>query len=189
MADEKVASIYAAALLDLAETAGQAPLVEAEIASVASLLSADPAVWKFFKSPVIDAGLKMSILGRAVKDQVSGLLFNFLGVLAGRRRVDELPDMARMYAHLLDLKSGRKRVRIIASVEPTADQLDRLKKALVTFLKSDVAVETKVDADLMGGMVIRSGDFLIDTSVKNHLKRIHRELVQKRILGRDYYEN
>ncbi len=189
MADEKVASIYAAALLDLAEQAGQAAPVEEEIGSVAALLTADLPVWKFFKSPVIDAGLKMAILGRAVKGQVSDLLFNFLGVLARRRRVEELPDMARMYAHLLDLKSGRKRVRILASVEPSAEQIERLKKALVTFLKSDVALETKVDADLMGGMVIKSGDFVIDTSVKNHLKRIHRELVSKRILGRDYYEN
>ncbi|MBI3395787.1 MAG: ATP synthase F1 subunit delta [Spirochaetia bacterium] len=189
MAGEKVGNIYAAALLELAEQKKEAQPIEEELADVAKLLAADEGVWKFFRSPVIDPKEKMQILSKAVKGSVSELMFNFLGVIAARRRFDDLHEIALAYAHLLDSKSGRRRVRVRMGAEATKDQLEKLKKALKDFLKAEVVLEAETEVDLMGGMVVRSGDYLIDTSVRNHLQRIKRELLNKRILGRDYYEN
>jgi len=186
---DKISKVYAAALIDIGREKNILVEIEDELSSVSSLIREDENVWKFFKSPVIHAVEKQAVLEKYLKNVVSPTMFNFLGVIAHRGRMEDLQEIATTYSHLLDEALGRKRIQVRSALALTQQQQDDIKSAMKSFLKTEIILEQTTDPDLIGGMIIRSGDLMIDTSVETSLIRMRKALLERRILGEGYYEN
>ena len=187
--DPKIAAIYAEALADLAEAAGSAKEMEQEVFDLSAALQQDTAVWKFFESPVMPVEDKLSVITSTLKSQVSELMFRFLGVLAARKRMDHLPVIASAYRDIMDKKLNRRRVKLSSAEELAAAERELISDAMQKFLKAEIVLEVERDESLIGGMVLRSGDMLVDTSLKSALARIKSKLLNTKTIGEEYYEN
>lgn len=186
---DKIAAVYAEALLELSREGKLQDEIKGELSAVADLISEDSVIWKFFRSPLMSADEKMRLIEKAFKSQVSSLLYNFIGVLASRQRLEYLPSISIAYESLVDKEMGRSRVTVETSVDIKPEQTEGLKEALKKLFHKEIILEMQENPDLIGGMVIRSGDFLIDTSVKTGLESLKQSLLKKKILGEEYYEN
>lgn len=186
---DKIANVYAQALLELARDGSALQDVGNELKAIVDIITADEKIWRFFHSPLLNPDEKFALLQKVFKDQINGTLYNFIGVLTHKRRLSALPDIYRVYVQLLDVELGQARVAIQTSVELAADLKEKLKKALEGRLGMTVILETELKPEILGGIVIRSKNLMIDTSVKTGLERMRRSLLKRKILGEEYYEN
>ncbi|MEQ8352306.1 MAG: ATP synthase F1 subunit delta [Leptospiraceae bacterium] len=187
MSDEKIGNLYAEALLDLA--ADKAADIEQELQDVNKALHKEPMVWKFFAAPVVEESQKMQLIQKSLKGNVSELMYNFLGTLCAKERFHNLPDVVGAYSRLLDEKLGRKTVILESATKLDEPVVEEIRNTLKDYFKMEIVVEPRVKPSLIGGIVVRSNDLQIDTSLFSRLKRLEQNLLSQKILGEEYYEN
>ncbi len=168
-----VAGRYASALLDLAKQEGKLPEVERDLNSFDALLTANPDLSRMVLSPVFSADEQ----GRAIsavltKVGIGGLTANFLKLLAKNRRLFAVGDMTKAFRALV----ARERGEVLAEVTSAHPLSDAQKTQLIDTLKGTVAksikLETKVDPSLLGGLVVKIGSRMIDSSLKTKLNSL-----------------
>lgn len=186
---EKIASVYAEALLELAQEGAALQDVGEELRVVVDVLRKDDAVWSFFRSPLLSSEEKVKIIEKVFKPSVTTTLYKFLGILAQKKRLNAIPEIYQSYIKLLDEKLGRRRVEVKTSMEVDSGLEKKIAAALKDYLKAEVVLDVNIDPDILGGMVIRSGDLMIDTSVRSGLERMKRALFKRKLLGEEFYEN
>jgi F-type H+-transporting ATPase subunit delta len=125
---------------------------------------------------------------RVTPDQLSGLVGdisgesldeqgrNFIATLAGNRRLGLLPEIAAMFEALRAEAENTADVYVVSAVQLNAAQKQRLSAALKKRLKREVRLHCAVDESLIGGAVVRAGDFVIDGSLKARLDRLAVEM-------------
>ena len=168
-----LAGRYATALFDLAQSKKTLDKVEASLDSVGNALNESAELRALINSPVVgrDAA-KGAVAALAKKMKLDTLTANTLGVLADNRRLAELPAVIRAFGSLLTAHRGEVRAEV-ASAFPLSDaQVDAVKVQLAKRVGSDVTVSTKVDPSLLGGLVVRIGSQMIDSSIKTRLNSL-----------------
>lgn len=168
-----IAERYASALYDLADNAKVLDAVADDVRGLLKILGESPELTKLVRSPLISSEAQ----GRAVNAVLEragahGLTRRFVGVVAENRRLFALPEMARAY--LTEL--ARRRGEVTADVTTAHDIDDTQKQAIVAALRpyagEKVTLDLKVDPGLIGGMVVRVGSRMIDSSIRSKLQRL-----------------
>lgn len=168
-----VAGRYAAALFDLAVEQNNVAGVEQDLAKFQQLCDLSPDLVGLVRSPVIAGEDQARALG-AVLDKVGvgGLTRNFFNLVARNRRLFAAPDMARAF-RALAAKSRGEVTAEVASAHPLTDaQAQALKAALKEAVGKDVTLATKVDPTLIGGLVVKLGSRMVDSSLKTKLSNL-----------------
>ena len=180
----RLARIYAEALLVAATQDGRADEVGEELtALVRDLLAGHPRVEAFFATRAVSRKAKGPILAAAFQSGTSELVRKFIGVLNQNGRLDLLRAITAAYHALRDETAGRVRVRVTSSVPLTDSQTTELKETLAARLKAEPVLEPRTDPDLLGGLVVRVGDRVFDTSVRTRLDNIRNHLMASGIYG------
>jgi F-type H+-transporting ATPase subunit delta len=147
-----------------------------ELLSTASAVVADERVASLLSNPHVMpeqlVGLIADIAGNAL--DVHGR--NFLDTLAQNRRLGLLPEIAASYEELRAEVENTADVEIVSAVALTEAQRERFAAALKKRLGRDVRLRCEVDASLLGGAIVRSGDMVIDGSLKAGLEKLSREI-------------
>ncbi len=185
--DQQVATLYGKALLGAAGS--KVELIVSELESIVKDgLNRFPKLETAFASPRISEEEKDALIDRIFKGKVDKVLLNFMKVLARRRRLGSLRVIQAAVSEMRDEQLGRLRVKV-SSAQPLTDAQ---KKDIVANLKSkfgkEVVLIEKVDAQLLGGIVLRIGDRVYDGSVQGKLQTLRRAVaggVEKAI--RDQY--
>ena len=130
------------------------------------------------ENPVVKASEKQAVL-RAILPRVapSVSVQRFALLLLDRGRITALRAIARAYRELADARAGQVRARVTSAVALGAAELGRVQKALEARTGRKVLIETAVDANLIGGIVARVGDLVLDGSVRTQLDELRRRLV------------
>jgi F-type H+-transporting ATPase subunit delta len=177
---QRVARTYAQALLTAAEKQGQAPAVLEELESlVGDLFAALPQFEAFLSSLAISRTRKPSVIRSALQAQASPLVLNFLLVLNDHERLELLRPIAAAYRALYEERTGHIRVRVQSAVPLPDDQRQRLAEELRAKYQKEPILETSVDPDLLGGLVVQVGDWLCDGSVRSRVADILNQLIEK----------
>ena len=180
----RIARVYAEALLLAAHKLGQTDQVGEELTDfVRASLKAGSKTDIFMANNAIGKKTKAEVLRKATEGRCSDLLRNFLGVLNNNRRLNLLRAIAASYRDLQDDAEGRVRVSVTGASPMTESQLQSLTRILAETTKSKPIIETHVDADLIGGLVIRIGDKVYDTSVRSRLENLRTHLMTSGIHG------
>jgi len=164
---------YARALLGLAREQGALAAVGGELARAAETF-AQPDLRAVVLNPGLAATARRAIVGTVVERLgLSAVVGNLIRLLADRDRLAVLPAVARAYDTLVDRELGRARVTIRSAAPLTDGQLTELEQ-LARRLSggAEVIVTTKVDADLIGGVVLDTRGTVYDGSVKTQLARL-----------------
>jgi F-type H+-transporting ATPase subunit delta len=163
-----MAGRYAAALFDLAKEERQLPRVEADLKTFQVMLDASVDLRRLIRSPVISAEDQAKALDAILrKVGVSDLTANFFKLIARNRRLFAVADMMRNFRALV----ARDRGEVEADVA-SAHPLTALKDALRVQTGKDVQVNTRVDPVLLGGLVVKVGSKMIDSSLRTKLNNL-----------------
>ena len=169
MRDTTVSRSYAEALFTLAGKQNQHEEFAAGMEAVRELLAGSPQIGVFLTSPQIKAEAKKQALQKALGGKVPALLLNFLFVVIDKRRQRMLQEIALEYRSLLDEKMGRLHVDVTLAHEPSAAQTQEIATDLSRVLGTQVIPHVRVDAGIIGGIIVRYRDRVLDGSLRRRL--------------------
>lgn len=164
---------YALALFELARDAKTIETVEASLAAVRDALKQSDDFRELTTSPMVSRGASVKAVA-AVADSigVDATTKNFLGVLAENRRLGELDKIIRAYRDLSARHRGEASAEVTSAHPLTDEQVIELKQQLRQRVGREVSVDLSVDPSLLGGLVVRVGSQMIDSSIKTRLNTL-----------------
>ena len=169
---------YAQSILELANEQNQAEPIGQELASLKQIIEENPQIREVFTNPAISAEEREQLLERVFRNNLAPLLFNTLGVLNAHNRLGLISQIAQAYDELLDKQLGKVEVDLTVAQKLDAGQLDQAKKRISAALGRDAIVHQYVDDSIIGGMIVRVGDKLIDASVRYQLAAMRKQLLE-----------
>lgn len=129
------------------------------------------------ENPGIDDKTKNEILDSVFSGQINDKIINFLKVLINKKRFNELNNIIQAYSDELDKINNIKRVEVISAVELSNEQMQKLTEKLQNKLKKNVIITRSLDRDIIGGLVIKIDDDVIDNSLKNKLENLSKNII------------
>ena len=165
-----IASRYASALFELAKDDKALKALEADTTALSKALVASSDLRAMIASPVIsreDQGRAIAAI--AGKMGLGALMSNTLALMAAKRRLFVLPELLTALADLIAAEKGEVTAEVTASRALTAAQSKKLAETLKARVGKTVKLKTTVDESLIGGLVVKLGSTMIDTSVKAKL--------------------
>lgn len=179
MRDATIARNYAEALVTLAQRAGDLDGWGRMIADVAQLVTTDVRVRRFLESPRVPVAAKKAILNRAFQDRMPRLMVRFLEALVQNRRQLLIPEIAHEYATLVDASLGRVRAEVTLAREPLPGEVEAIVASLSKTLGLTAVADVRVNPEIVGGVIVRVGDYVKDGSVRRRLGVLKSKLVQQ----------
>jgi len=164
---------YASALFELAGEERATEQVGHQLANVQSAIDQSEDMNRLVRSPVLSADDQVAALA-AVAGQigVTGTTLNFLKLVAKNRRLAALPEIIKAYATLLSQSKGEIAGEVTSAAPLSAQQLSDLKAALKSALGREVALSTRVDDSILGGLIVKVGSRMMDNSLKTKLQSL-----------------
>jgi F-type H+-transporting ATPase subunit delta len=169
MEQPTVARSYATALFELSERQGEHEAFTRAFAAVIALLDADPQIRDFLRTPRITVAEKKRALQAAFDGQVPPLFLNFLMVVLDNRRQHMLRAISREYDRMLDEHLSRVNVAVTLARDPDAAALTDITTRLTKLLQKKVIAHVRVDPEILGGIIVRYGDNVMDGSLRRQL--------------------
>ncbi len=164
---------YAGALVDLAEQAKTVDKVQGDLSALENMISNSPELAEIVNSPLVSQSKQANAIDAiAAKAKFNKLTSNFLAVLVQNRRLDALSGIIKAYKRIIAKKSGQVEVSLETSVKLTAAQSKEFQKQIEKALGSSVSIEEKVTPEIMGGVIVTIGSYMIDDSVRRKLERL-----------------
>ncbi|HEX7792147.1 MAG TPA: F0F1 ATP synthase subunit delta [Afipia sp.] len=168
-----VSGRYATALFELARDQKSVDAVKADLDRFSALLADSPDFLRLVRSPVFTADAQAKALGAVLaKAGISGIAANFLQVLTANRRLFAVADVIRAFRALVAKFKGEATAEVTVA-EPLSDaNLDALKAALKSVSGKDVDLNVKIDPSIIGGLVVKLGSRMVDSSLRTKLNSI-----------------
>ena len=164
---------YASALFDLAAEDGTVTAVESDLEKLGAALDESDELRGLIHNPEVPRAAKgKAIEGVATVLGLSQMTQKFLGVLAANRRLAALPGIVRAFRAIAAAQRGEVTAEVTSAHALTDEQLDALKQKLTAREGRTVKLSTRVDPDLLGGLVVTIGSKRIDGSIRTRLNSL-----------------
>ena len=168
-----IATRYASALYELADEQKCLDEVAADLRALKGLLEDSEDLRRLVRSPVIGRAAQADAI-LAVLDRAGtvDLVRRFVGVVARNRRLFALDTIADAYLVLLASRRGEVAIEVTSATELSAVQVDAIGAALRDTVGDNLAIERRIDPELIGGLVVQIGSRLVDSSLRTKLQRL-----------------
>ena len=177
MRESTVARNYAEALFDLAEKQNLHDSFVASMNALDEVVQSAPQLRLFLGSPKIEPKAKKAALRKALEGRAHPLFLNFLMILIDKRRQRLLEAIGREYRTVLDERLGRLHVDVTLAHEPDARGREELSERLSRSLGREVVPHVNVHPEILGGIIVRFGDRVLDGSLRRRLLSLRRRLL------------
>jgi F-type H+-transporting ATPase subunit delta len=169
---------YAEALMSLAKDSNLTERFGQDAATMLETLQSSPDLQAALSNPFVQPEAKKAILNQLFASQVDGYMLRFLQLLVDRRRIMFLDAICKQYQSLLRQLTNTLLAQVISTVELTESQ----RYAVVDKVKSmtgaaQVELETSIDPELIGGVIIKIGSQVLDASIRGQLRRLTNSLL------------
>lgn len=178
MHDASISRNYAEALLALATKAGDAEGWGATVSALGDAVTQDLTLSRFLAAPQVSAAQKNEVLAKALEGKAHRTFIRFVQKLVTNRRQLLIADVAVEYHNLLDAAAGRVHARVTVARPYDAAAQGALTASLSQALKKTVVAHLTVDERIIGGVVVRVGDTVMDGSIRRRLGRLRDTLVK-----------
>jgi len=168
-----LAARYAAALFELADTHKAIDRVAADLAELKAMIAGSDALRALIRSPILsrdEQGRAMAALLQQAG--TSDLVRKFVGLVARNRRLFALPQMIEEFLAELARRRGEMLAEVTAAKPLNEQQQEALAEAIRRSVGGKVAVDVKVDPALIGGLVVKVGSRMVDSSLRTKLQRL-----------------
>jgi F-type H+-transporting ATPase subunit delta len=168
-----LAGRYATALFELAEADKQLDEVANDLLAIDQMLEKSDDLKRLIRSPVIsrdNQGMAMAAVMEAAKARE--LSRKFIGLVAQNRRLFVLPAMIKAYQALIKVLRGESTAEVVSAKKLSAKQLKEIEDALKNATGTNVSVDASVDESLLGGLIVKVGSRMVDSSLKTKLNQL-----------------
>ena len=179
MRDTTIARNYAEALLALARKAGDLPAWGRLIDDIASAVERDDRLRHFLEAPQISADQKMTVLAKAFEDRAPRLFVRFLQRLVRNRRQMLIPEIASEYRDLVDEVEGRVHAQVTLATPVDDEQRASIARQLTQTFGKPVVPQVRINPNILGGIIVRVGDRVMDGSVRRRLGILRNRMLAK----------
>ncbi|HEY7702329.1 MAG TPA: F0F1 ATP synthase subunit delta [Candidatus Limnocylindrales bacterium] len=167
---------YAEAAFEVAMRDGTLEAWRAEL-DLAAGVAGDQRALEVLANPAISADRRAGALEAMLGGRVSAPVLNLVRLLLRRGRIEQLPRVAAEFRRLDDDRQGITHATATSATALTPDEIRELTQRLEQSTGGRIALDVQVDPDLLGGLVVRVGDRLIDGSVRGRLERLRNQLI------------
>ena len=168
-----IAARYATAIFELAKESNAIAAIEADLDIIEGALADSADFRDLITSPVYSREEQGAAVGAvSQKMGLSATLANSLGLMASKRRLFVLPQLAATLRELIAKEKGEVSADVVAAKALTADQLEKLSASLKATIGKDVKINATVDESLIGGLIVKVGSKMIDTSIRSKLSAL-----------------
>lgn len=169
----EIAEPYAQALMAVAQSNNLTDQIGEDVQSLLALTQESDDLRILLDSPIIEAAKKKAVLQQVVGGQINPFTLNILMLLVDRGRIMLLSEVCKQYQELLRQLKQAVLAEVTSAIELNDEQKEAIKqKVMATTQAQQVELQTSVDPDLLGGVVIKVGSQVIDASLRGQLRRI-----------------
>lgn len=173
-----VATRYAKSLFDLAKEQGQQEVVFADMAVIAQACRTNRDLVVMFNSPVINIDKKKAVIDEVFKSSISKMTLAFLNIILTKRREHYVPGIAAEYLKMYNIFKGIETATVTTAVALDDETRSKISAMVHAQTGKEVQLTEKVDANIIGGFILRFGDKQIDTSVSGKIRELSKEFDQ-----------
>lgn len=177
MRDATISRSYAEALLELGQRHDEAEAYGAAFGELDRALAADPRIGRFLETPKIGTAEKQAAMRKALEGKVPETFLRFVIVVIRKHRQGLLHEVREQYDALLDAKAGRVHARITVAREPDEATVREVVDRLTKMLGKTVVAHVEVNPAIVGGIIVKYGDRVLDGSVRRQLVSLKREMM------------
>ncbi len=170
---------YSRALFEVSKEAKELEKAETDMKNFLFLLQSSNEVKNFIKNPTQNINQQIEVINLLSKKlEFSKNLKNFFLLLIQKRRIFFVKKIIESFLRLCSNKRGEIKASLISFKDLTKSELDRLSKDLSEAMGSILKFDYKVDKELIGGLKLQLGSFMVDTSIKNKLKKYEQVMLE-----------
>ena len=174
----ETASRYALALYELAKENSELDAVEKNVNDILVIYNTSQDFKNFIKNPTQSQSIQLEIINKISNQMnLSKITINFLSVLVNKRRIFFINKIFLNFLNLSSKKKGEVSASLTSSKNLTKDELEKLKINLSQTMGMSIALDYKIDENLIGGLKMQIGSLMIDTSIKNKLKKYEQTML------------
>ena len=168
-----IAARYALAVFEIAQEADEVAELERNIDALSEALDASTDLNAMIKSPLLSRGAQgQAIAAVAAKLGLSDDLSNTLSLMASKRRLFVAPALIDQLRALIAKQKGEETADVTSAKALTKTQTDKLTASIIAQIGKDVKINAAVDKDLIGGLIVKVGSKMIDTSIRSKLNAL-----------------
>ena len=170
---------YSRALFEVAQEASDLEKIENDIKNFASLMNNSLEIKNFIHNPTQSKENQNNVIKLlAEKLNFSKNLKNFMFLLIEKRRIFFIAKIIDSFLKLCSQKRGEVKASLISSKELSEVEIENISKDLSSSMGSTIKFDYKVDKELIGGLKLQLGSYMIDTSIKNKLKKYEQKMLE-----------
>jgi F-type H+-transporting ATPase subunit delta len=174
---EEIAEVYARALFEVAKEHDVLDVVRDQLGQFADVVAENREVGIFFFSPYFSSEEKKDGLDRMVTDAEPAFL-NFLQALIERHRMPAIFRIRTRFDQLWDAENHLLPVQVTSAVELDKSTIRSIGDRIAKETGNQIEMTSTVDPDILGGLVLRVGNFILDASIRNRLNQLRKQVAQ-----------
>jgi F-type H+-transporting ATPase subunit delta len=174
---EEIAQVYARALFEVAQESGDLDTVREQLAQFADAIDSDRGLQTFFFSPYFSTDEKKDGLHKAVEGAEPALL-NFLELLIEKHRVPAVFRIRREFDRLWREENKLLSVQLTSAIKLDDATVESLGRTIGERTGRKVDVSASVNPDILGGIVLRVGNSILDASIRNRLESLRKQVAR-----------
>jgi F-type H+-transporting ATPase subunit delta len=174
---EEIARVYAEALFEVAKEKGKLDVIREQLGQVADALESDRELAVFFFSPSLSSAEKRDGIERAISGAEPELI-NFLELLVEKHRMPVIFRIRRRFDEMWAEENKQLDVTLTSAVELDPEIVEHVRGEIERQTDRKVQLRTRVDENVLGGLVLQVGNMVLDASIRNRLERLRKEVAQ-----------
>ena len=175
----ETANRYALALFELANENSELDVVEKNIQDLLQIYNSSRDLKNFIKNPTQSQFNQLKVIQElSSKMNLSKVVNNFLSILVTKRRIFFLNNIFQNFLILVSKKRGELKASLVSSKNLSDDELQNLNKELSQTIGTSIKFDYKVDESLIGGLQMQIGSLMVDTSIKNKLRKYEQIMLE-----------
>ncbi len=172
-----IARRYAKALFLIGKEDGQTEIYRKELEGVANLFAGGKELEQAICNPLYNVEQRQKVLKEIIeKLNLSQVMSSFLNLLFAKKRIIYLNNIDEFYQKLVDQLNGIERASLISAIELSSETVDKISQSLKKLTGKEIILEKELDLGLIGGVVTKIGDLILDGSVKTQLLNMRESL-------------
>ena len=176
---ETSAGRYSLALYELATEANMLSEIEVHSAPIINLITSSQDFRSLIKDPTNNKKDQLNALNKiSEKYKINELLTKFLNFLISKRRFFYVDKILKNFVETCSIKRGELKAELTSAKDLTEIEVNNIKEELTKNFSSKIKLNYKYDASLIGGLIVRVGSTMVDTSIKNKLQQIENRMIE-----------
>ena len=170
---------YAKAFFQTAKEKNLLGELKSDIEDIFSICINSPEFIGLLNSPVVKTKQKSELITRIFKNQVHDLTLNFMVLVTENKREAEIPGICRNFLELTRKDQNIKTATLITATEINSETIEKIRKIIEKETGAGIELSTRINPELIGGMILRVDDKQYDASVATQLKKIRQQLLEQ----------